>query len=557
MVHVTRRKLLAAAPLALAPAAAHAKASPLGRGDFTHGVASGDPTSSAVILWTRFVPAAPGAATVRWEIADDAKFERVRAHGEATSSPLDDHCVKVDARGLAPGRRYFYRFIAAGSASPTGLTRTAPSGPAESLTFALFSCANKPFGYFHAYAHAAAREDIDVCIHVGDYIYEYGRGIYPSTADTVAGRVIEPGNEIVSLSDYRARYASYRTDPALQELHRTKPFMAVWDDHELANDAWKAGAQNHQPDTEGAWSVRRMMAARAYDEWMPIRPQGSVLQIYRRLDWGSLATFVLLDTRLIARDRQLDWRTALDPVAGRGDAAVASAIEAFGHGALADPNRTLLGPTQEAWMRRELQRSKARGAPWQVLAQQIVVGRQGFPDNAGSLLAPDATERNKQFAAMGAATNKLGYGWNMDSWSGYPPARQRFLQSCATDAANALVLSGDSHNAWAHNLPGGRDGRPAAVEIGGTSVTSPGFERTFSNATPEARAAAILAANPELAWCDVTRRGYACTRLTSARADVEWIGFDTVTTPTAPSPVIVRSSAEATRDRGVGPWHFA
>ncbi len=554
MAQVTRRALLGAASLvgAIAPAIAQTRA----QGVFTHGVASGDPTATSVILWTRFVPETPGLATVRWEIADDEQFQQLRAHGEATASTFDDHCVKVDARGLAPGRRYFYRFLSAGDPSPTGLTRTAPRGGVASLSMAVFSCANKPFGYFHAYAHAAGRDDIDICIHTGDYIYEYGRGTYPSAAETIADRVIEPSNEIISFSDYHARYASYRNDPALQELHRTKPFLVIWDDHELANDAWKDGAQNHQPATEGDWSVRRAMAAKAYADWLPIRPQGSLLQIYRRLEWGALATILMLDTRLIGRDRQLDWPSVLEPVLGQGDAATARAISTFGRGPLGDANRSLLGATQEAWMRQELRRSKGRGAPWQVLAQQLVVGKQGFPAAAASLLPDDASARTKQFVATGALANSLGHGWNLDAWSGYPAARERFLQACAVDGANALVLSGDSHNAWANNLPGGRDGRPAAIELAGASVSSPGFERTFRNAAPGAREAAMVGANPELAWCDVSRRGYAVATLTPAQVDVEWLGFDSVATPVATAPTITRSSAPATRGHGVGKWEF-
>ena len=554
MSQVTRRALLISAPLAAvaAPAAAQTRA----RGAFTHGVASGDPTVTSVILWTRFVPATPGAARITWEVAEDERFARVRARGEANASALKDHCVKVDARGLAPGRRYFYRFLSAGDASPTGLTRTAPAGGVASLSLAVLSCANKPFGYFHAYAHAAARNDIDLCIHTGDYIYEYPRGTYPGAGEAVAGRSIDPATETVALSDYHARYASYRSDPGLQELHRRTPFLVTWDDHELSNDAWKDGAENHQPATEGEWSVRRAVAAAAYDDWLPIRRQTSLLQIYRRLEWGSLATILMLDSRLIGRDRQLDWRPVLEPVLGRGDAAMAQAINTFGRTQLGDANRSLLGAPQEAWMRREMRRSKARGVTWQVLAQQLVMGKQGFPAAAASLLPDTVSERTKQFVATGALANSQGYGWNLDAWSGYPPARERFLQSCAEDGANALVLSGDSHNAWANNLPGGRDGRPAAIELAGASITSPGFERTFRNAAPGAREAAMVGANAELAWCDVTRRGYAVATLTREKVSVDWLAFESVTTPTAPTPTITKSSAEATRAHGVGKWQF-
>lgn len=553
MVQLNRRALLAGAPLLAMPTPARAQSR--ARGTFTHGVASGDPTASAVMLWTRFVPATPGAATVGWEVADDQAFARVRARGEATASPLRDYCVKVDAGGLAPGRRYFYRFLSAGEPSPTGFTCTAPARGGSALTLALFSCANKPFGYFHAYAHAAARADVDICIHTGDYIYEYQRGVYPNPGEVVPGREIEPATEIISSSDYHARYASYRADPALQELHRTKPMIAVWDDHELANDTWRDGAQNHQPN-EGDWAVRRLAAGQAYDDWLPIRAQRSPLQIYRRLDWGDLATLVMLDTRSIGRDKQLDWRAALTPAAEGGASAMAAAARTLGDGPLADPARTLLGSAQEAWMQQELQRSKARGVTWQVLTQQLVMGKQRFSQAMAAMVDANASVFTKQWAGAGALIGDLGYGWNLDSWSGYPQARARFLQACASHAKNALVLSGDSHNAWANNLPGGRDGRPAAIEIAGAGVTSPGFERTFVGAGPGGREAAMRAANEELAWCDLTHRGYCVAKLTPSRADVEWLGFDSIATPTAPEPKVTRSSAEATRDRGVGAWQF-
>lgn len=555
MTRLTRRALLASAPLLLATTAP-ARGASTSRGVFTHGVASGDPTSSAVILWTRFMPETPGPATVGWEVAEDDTFTRIIARGEATTSLFDDYCVKVDARGLPAGRKFAYRFSSASGFSPTGLTRTAPAGDAASLTVAVFSCANIPFGYFRAYAHAAARGDIDVCVHTGDYIYEYAVGGYPSAAESVAGRTADPATEIVSLSDYHRRYASYRTDPDLQELHRVAPFVCIWDDHELANDAWLDGAQNHQPATEGSWVVRRSMAAKAFADWLPIRRQSDLLHIYRSLDWGTLATIVLLDTRLIGRDRQLDWRPALATAADQGEAAVAAAAQKLMREEIAAPARSLLGLPQEAWMRAQLQRSKARGATWQVLAQQLVVGNQMFSPDVTALLSDTASDFSKKWAATGAGLGRLGYGWNLDSWSGYVAARERFLQSCATDASNAIVLSGDSHCAWANNLPGGRNGRPAAIEMAGTSVTSGGFERTFSKGEPADRARAFVSANPELAWCDVTHRGYSTVKLTRAGAEVEWVAFDNVLTRDAQVRAITTSRAEATRAHGVGAWQF-
>lgn len=557
MTRLTRRALVSAAPLLAATAiASPARGASTARGAFTHGVASGDPTSSAVILWTRFVPEDAASATVGWEVAEDDTFRRILARGEATSSRFDDYCVKVDARGLPAGRRLAYRFSSASGFSATGLTRTAPGGDTPSLTLAVFSCSNMPFGYFRAYAHAALRGEIDVCVHTGDYIYEYGFGGYPLVADSVPGRALDPETEIVSLSEYHRRYACYRADPDLQELHRVAPFVTVWDDHELANDTWFDGAQNHQPATEGSWVVRRAMAAKAYADWLPIRRQSDYLHIYRSLDWGTLASIILLDTRLIGRNQQLSWRDALEPAMNQGEAAVAAAAQRYMRDEIAAPSRSLLGQPQEDWMRAQLRRSKARGATWQVLAQQIVVGNQMFPPDIASLQSDTASDFFRKWAVAGAGVGRLGYGWNLDSWSGYVAARQRFLQSCATDAANAIVLSGDSHCAWANNLPGGRDGRPAAIEVAGTSVSSGGFERTFNKRTPEERAQAFVSANPEIAWCDITHRGYSVVKLTRAGAAVEWIAFDNVLTRDAPVHSITRSTAEATRSHGVGAWHF-
>lgn len=552
MLPTTRRALLVAAPL-LAATSARA-ATTFSPGAFTHGVASGDPRPTSVILWTRFAPKLESSAQIGWEVADDESFRRVRARGQASASRWDDYCVKVDAGGLLPGRPYFYRFLSASGPSMTGETRTAPAGAVDSLTLALFSCSNKPFGYFHAYAHAAARDDIDLCLHVGDYFYEYERGKYPSADVALPDRTIEPATEIVSLSEYHARYASYRTDAALQEVHRRKPFVTVWDDHELTNDAWMNGAENHQPDTEGDWTVRKTMAAKAYADWMPMRPQESRLKIYRRLDWGTLATLIMLDTRLIGRDRQLDWRTVLGPVASQGNAAILKAATDFANGPLADEKRSLLGAEQEAWMRAEMRRSKGRGATWQVLGQQIVAARQAFPASAASMLPPDASDRSKQFAALGALVGQIGQGWNLDAWSGYPPARQRFLQSCAQDGANALVLSGDSHNAWWTNLPGGKDGRNAAIEMAGGSVTSPGMENTYRSAAAGQRESAFVAANSEIAWCDMTNRGYAVAKLTRTACESEWVAFDSVRTAAMPAPKVTRLRAEATAKHGVGKW---
>ncbi|MDX2238390.1 MAG: alkaline phosphatase D family protein [Hyphomonadaceae bacterium] len=549
----TRRSLLIGASLSAAPTAAWAQALP--RGAFTHGVASGDPTQTNVILWTRFVPSTGGDARIAWEISEDENFRRTARRGRAVASPARDYCVKVDVGGLQPGRRYFYRFLSGADPSPTGRTMTAPRASAAQMTLALFSCSNLPFGYFHAYGDAAQDERIDLALHTGDYIYEYQRGVYPAADQVVPGRVFEPEGEIVRLGDYHQRYQSYHLDPDLQELRRLKPLMAVWDDHELTNDAWRDGAQNHQ-DNEGTWADRVAAAAGAYFDWMPIRrPDPSAPRLYRSTDWGDLARIVMLDTRLIGRDRQLDART-LAPVLAQGGPQAMQAIQNFQQ-QLNDPNRHLLGAAQEAWLRDQLAGSKQAGQSWQVLVQQLVIGEQFAPAGLGRFLPPDASQFVRAYVAGGAQLARLGVSWNMDSWGGYVAARQRLLEMCAAQGANVLAVAGDSHNAWANNLPAPAGGRLAALEFAGGSVTSPGLESALSQARPGERENALTGMNENLAWCDVSRRGYAAITLTRAGATTEWRAFDDVRTPTRAAPSVSTLTAETSAAAGPSAWRVS
>lgn len=548
---IARRSFLAATSLAAAPWPAWAR--DLSAGVFTHGIASGDPLADGIILWTRFVHAGDGR--LAWEIAEDEAFARVAQRGEAAASFANDFCAKIDVRGLAPGRPYFYRFLSASGPSLVGRTRTAPAAGVDHLTVALFSCSNFPFGYFHAYGHAAQREDIDLALHVGDYIYEYARGTYPSEAETVAGRLIEPLGEIVRVQDYYQRYATYHTDPDLQELRRLKPMSVVWDDHELTNDTWAHGAQNHQPETEGAFTDRIAAASKAYFDWMPIRrPERRGVRIYRSLDWGDLARIVLLDTRCIGRDQQLDYRTSLLPRLAQGGADAAAAVAEFRQTLLDNPNRTLLGPAQEAWLAQSLGQSKQRGQAWQIVAQQVIMGEQMSPQGLTRLLPDDAYAGTRQRTAAGEQLAALGLPWNLDSWDGYPAARARFLEACAANANNTIVLGGDSHNCWLNNLPAASGARLAAVEFAGGSVTSPGFENSLTLAQPGERETLLRSANSNLAWCDLTHRGYGALTFTRTKCTAEWIAFDSISTPAAAAPTITRLHAAASATDGPSAW---
>jgi len=370
----------------------------------------------------------------------------------------------------------------------------------------------------------------------------------------VPGRNIEPYNEITSLSDYYARYQSYHTDADLLELRRVKPISAVWDDHELINDASREGSRDHQYPSEGVYTERMAFASKAYFDWMPIRrPEQNTPRLYRSFDWGDLARLVMLDTRLIGRDAQIDYRTTLLPRIAQGGVDARQAAAAFRAGVLDDPNRTMLGAAQERWLAETLAESKRRGQPWQIIAQQVVVGEPAAPAGLTRLLPDDVSAGSRWWFTTGEQMSGLGLPWNLDSWGGYPAARARFLEACAANANNAVVLGGDSHNCWVSNLRG-NGSRIAALEFAGGSVTSPGFERTLTRAAPGERETMIRAANPQLAFCDITNRGYAALRFTRGACESEWIAFADVRVAQPGTPNVSRIAAESSARGGPGAW---
>jgi alkaline phosphatase D len=468
-------------------------------------VASGDPLRDRVILWTRVTPPRlDRPLAVQWRIACDRQLKRPVAAGVAVTDVTRDFTVKVDAGGLDPGTTYYYGFRCEGIPSPLGRTRTLPAGEVSALRFAFASCSNYPYGYFNAYRRMAERNDLDFVLHLGDYIYEYPLGGYANPA--LAGiRDVVPATEILSLADYRLRYALYRTDPDLQELHRQHPVIAVWDDHESANDAWRDGAENHNPDTgEGEWSVRKQTAARAYDEYMPIRrSRAGSGRIYRRFSIGEFADLIMLDTRLNGRDLQAAFKGA--PVLPVNDPTIA------------DPNRTLLGFDQEEWLYRELSRSKARGARWRFLGQQVMMAQLAAPGTNGATTL------------------------NPDQWDGYAPARTRLFQHLADNGiANNVVMTGDIHSGWCNDLAfnpwdlaGSYDpatGRGAlGVEFVCPAISSPGPIPNPAEAVPTA--GALLATSPHIRYVDLYRRGYVLVDADADRVQAEIWHVPTVDEP--------------------------
>ncbi len=481
---------------------------------FTHNVASGEPGPDSVLLWTRFMPAGGGEARVTVELSETEDFQHAAGGGAVVTGPWRDWTAKITVAGLQPGRTYFYRFSADGQVSPTGRTRTLPAGRVRDFRLAVFSCSSLPFGWFNAYGHAAARDDLQLGLHLGDYIYEYKRGDYPSPREAVAGRLLEPANEIIALADYRLRYACYRADPDLQAVHARMPFLISTDDHESANDSWEGGAQNNQPG-EGDWTVRKLAALQAWREWMPVGETP-----WATYDIGDLATLFRTESRLLGRGEP----PALERVMKSGDPAVTLAN--FAQGEWRDPARSMLGLEQEAWIARELRRSARAGKAWQVIGNGTIMGATRTPAAAANWIAPDAPDYVAARVRASLAAAKAGLPNNLDNWGGYPAARSRLLLAAQGAGADLVMLAGDSHNAWAFELS--EDGRRAGVEFDGHSVTSPGYESYFREVPPADMARAVVTENPELKWMDSSGRGYMTVTLTPQAATAEWLFVDTV-----------------------------
>ena len=513
-IYVNRRALLATAGygiggLILPGGAAMAQAL-LGLTGFTHNVASGEPGPNSVLLWTRYVSANGSPSKVRVEISENPDFKKVVGGGQMVTGKWRDHTVKITVDGLAPGKWHWFRFIAPdGTISPIGRTKTLPVGKAAKFNIAIASCSNLGFGEFNAYGHIAARDDVDLVLHMGDYIYEYGRGGYDLGPEFSAR--IFPDGEILTLADYRLRYASYRSDSQLQALHANFPVIPNTDDHEGANDAWEGGAQNHQPD-EGDWTNRKNAAMQVWREWLPVGEQP-----WKAYPIGDLATYYRTDTRMVARSEPRwhgEFMRAADP---------AKAFAEYRDGDWRDPVGTMLGSEQESWLYQSFARDKAL---WSVLGSGTNMGYNSTPENALDWFPKDAPERNRSYVKQGLMAAKAGLPYNLDNWGGYPAARSRVFAAAQRADINLVVVTGDSHNSWAFDLPEG--GRPAGVEFGGHSVSSPGFESATKGTDPLVIARGMVAASKELRWMDASNRGYMHLSLTPQAATNEWVFVETV-----------------------------
>lgn len=528
-----RRQLIALGTAGLAALSLPGAAAAMMAQGFTHGVASGEPGANSVLLWTRYAAASDTMLTA--ELSATSDFAKIVGGGTVAATGDRDHTAKLVVTGLEPGRWYYYRFVARdGTKSLTGRTRTLPKGPTSAFTLALFSCSNLPFGWFNAYAHAAARQDIDLVVHSGDYLYEYPVGDYPSLKQAVPGRDIQPAHEMVALADYRLRYAAYRSDPDLARLHALFPMIAQWDDHEITNDSWKGGAENHN-DGEGSWPDRVIAAERAYREWMPVADTR-----WRDYQVGDLATIFLPETRVTGRDRQFEID---EIVAGAGD--TAAKLRQFAETTYRDPARQMMGVEQEKWLFDGFAASTKSGTRWQVCAQQVVMGSLFTPPESKDWFGASMADNVRRRIETAQLAAKAGLPFNLDAWDGYPAARSRLLAAAQRADADLVTLTGDTHNAWAFDLS--EDGRATGIEIAGQSVSSPGYEGYTRGISDAQRVSALRAASPQLKWANTQDRGYVTVQLTRERVTANWHNVETIRTHT---PVLKDThSMTATRGR--------
>lgn len=451
---------------------------------FLHGIASGDPLQNNIILWTRISYARIYDARVEWEIAENNTFTKGVQKGTRTVSAAQDFTVKIDVDALKPGTQYYYRFRYNKVYSPVGTTRTLPASlDGEAFELAVVACNNWEDGYFNAFRFLAEKETVDLVLHLGDYIYEYKSGEYGNPA---SGRTNMPLHEILTLSDYRQRYAHYRTDADLQRLHQLKPMIAVWDDHELANDAYVDGAKNNQPG-EAVWSDRKAAAMKAYFEWMPVRAS-SPIELARNITIGK-------DISLLLMDQRLTGRTIQKPT---------DAPDFF------DVNRSLLGKEQLNWLLKEMTNNNTT---WQFIASQVMF--TGYKVKEG-FTAPKYN----------------------DWWLGYPMERNAVVELLdAGKKRNTVFLTGDHHQSFVlalHPDPSFQYQTPAtetplAWEFLTPSITSRNMDRAAADEVKKREAMLREpSVNPHLVFADISKHGYYIATITPSQMEIDYYFVSTI-----------------------------
>ena len=460
---------------------------------FKHGVASGDPLADKVILWTRVTAEKPGPIAVILETSPTADFSSIVFSKVLKTSSLSDYTVKYDfsiKNIFQSGEMFFYRFKAGNAVSEIGKTKTLALDISK-VKIGVFSCSNFPAGFFNAYQSAADKNDLDLWLHLGDYLYEYPMGGYATSNAKKLVRVPSPTHEIVTLADYSERHAQYKLDNGSKALHRNAPLIAVWDDHEFSNDTWKKGAENHAIDgSEGDFYARRSSAIKAYNEWMPIREQQNKRKIFREFKIGKLIQLLMLDTRQYERDKQIQPKDYLSD-AGFNQARFYNDLNA--------PDRKLLGKEQLAWIEAKITEDSFH---WTVMGQQVLMTKLKFPDLSKMLKKEDVPAFLKPYLKFLG----LGIPSNLDAWDGYPSERNKLYKVMQKANKNFISLAGDTHNSWVSSLTND-EGMKVGIELGAPSVTSPGITDALK-IDKKKFVESIVGINPELTWMDPSQRGY-------------------------------------------------
>ena len=468
---------------------------------FRHGVASGDPLSTAVVIWSRVTPPQQSPLAVRWEVAIDPEMLDVVARGTEIADESSDYTIKVDVPELRPFTDYYYRFETLSMRSRIGHTKTLPEGATEHVRIGVCSCAKYTSGYFSAYARMAERADLDFVVHLGDYIYEVGTYDGKALGPTI-GRVMDPPHECTTLGDYRRRYAHYRLDPDLQLLHARHPMVATVDDHEICFDSWRGGSSRHEPDRDGRWQDRKDAALRAWREWLPMRAHTSDPgRIYRNFALGDLADLIVLDSRTL-RDRQSDD--------------VRLAVGA-GH--------SILGRNQLTWLRDRLEGSTAT---WRLIANSVMIGQMYTRS-----LTHDAAERLAELNLLSPEG-----GPDPDQWDGYAAERAELFAWLENQGMKDVVfLSGDVHTSWAINLsrdPTDPRATPVGVEFVTPSLTSENYDDLLSastGASVDRVERNLVRENPHVRWTDLDGHGYIVLDIGPHVVEADWYVVADVRSP--------------------------
>ena len=513
--------------------------------NFNEGVASFDPTANQVIIWTRYTSTS-ASVDIAWQVATDINFERILRSGVLTTDASRDYTVSVELQNIKAGSTLYYRFanVNEGTVSVTGETITLPNNASE-IKLAVCSCSNFQAGLFNSYK-AMAESDSDIIVHLGDYIYEYAPGEYGTTPETIAlGRIHEPDNEIVSLEDYRMRYRQYRNDENLKLAHQKKPFICVWDDHEITNDAYKEGAENHQA-SEGSYETRKQVAIQAYSEYLPVRTEDRA-NIGRSINLGNLVNLLMLDTRVIGRDKQLDYADYIDGSGNFDAVSFQTDIQ--------NPNRSLLGTEQRNWLLGHL---AANSGTWNVLGQQVLMAKMLIPAEMivtlGTILGEISATGSISPNTLLAFQTQLGelvqiklrvqandptltpqeiarvnfaLPYNLDAWDGYPIEREAIYSAVNDD--RLICLAGDTHNAWYSDL-NAFSNVAKGKEFATSSVSSPGFEGLLGNDPAQLAGfeQAMQVLIDDLAYLNASQRGYLKMTFTPAQVTGEWIFVDSI-----------------------------